>query len=127
VLGRLLGLRDLAIRVGGGPTGLALGLVQRLRDAAAGVGLGLLDLPAGLGLGFGDGLLCLLVGQVGPAMGLDPTATEPMALSNTGHPANSRVLLANAAHSNVNVFGLSWNDSAGRHNGQYAPFTWASA
>jgi hypothetical protein len=62
-----------------------------------------------------------------PAMGIDPAATEPLQLRNTGHPANSHVSLANAAQSRVNVFGFSWNDVSGRNNGQYAPFTWASA
>ena len=62
-----------------------------------------------------------------PAMGIDPTATDPLQLSNTGHPANSSVSLAHARHSKVDAFGLSWNDTTGRNNGQYAPFTWASA
>lgn len=61
------------------------------------------------------------------AMGIDPTATEPLQLRNTGHPANSDVLLARARESHVNAFGLSWNDTSGRNNGQYAPFTWTSA
>ena len=62
-----------------------------------------------------------------PAMGIDPTATEPLQLSNTGHPANSRLTLAHPVHSQVNAFGLSWNDSSRQNNGQYAPFAWASA
>jgi hypothetical protein len=61
-----------------------------------------------------------------PAMGIDPAATEPLQLGNTGHPANSRFSLAHALQSRVNVFGLSWNDASGRNNGQYAPFNWAS-
>ena len=62
-----------------------------------------------------------------PAMGLDPGATEPLQLSNTGHPANSRLSLAHARHSRLDVFGLSWSDTSGRNNGQYAPFMWANA
>jgi len=62
-----------------------------------------------------------------PAMGLDPAATQPLQLSNTGHPANSNFSLAHAVHSEVNAFGLSWSEMSGRNNGQYAPFTWASA
>jgi hypothetical protein len=62
-----------------------------------------------------------------PAMGIDPNTTEPLKLSNTGHPANSNVTLARARHSQLNALGLSWNDSSGRNNGQYAPFTWAGA
>ena len=62
-----------------------------------------------------------------PAMGIDPNTTEPLQLSNTGHPAASKLTLAHAVQSKVNVFGLSWNDSSGKNNGQYAPFTWTSA
>ena len=62
-----------------------------------------------------------------PAMGIDPNATEPLQLANTGHPANSRFSLAHAVRSHVNAFGLSWSDDSGRNNGQYAPFSWASA
>jgi len=62
-----------------------------------------------------------------PAMGIDPTTTEPLQLANTGHPANSRFSLAHAVQSHVNAFGLSWSDTSGRNNGQYAPFAWASA
>jgi hypothetical protein len=62
-----------------------------------------------------------------PAMGIDPNATEPLQLANTGHPASSNFSLAHAVHSQVNAFGLSWSDTSGRNNGQYAPFTWASA
>jgi hypothetical protein len=62
-----------------------------------------------------------------PAMGIDPSAAEPLQLRNTGHPATSNFALAHAAHSQVNAFGLSWNETSGKNNGQYAPFTWASA
>jgi hypothetical protein len=62
-----------------------------------------------------------------PAMGIDPAAKEPLQLSNTGHPASSNLSLAHAVHSQVNAFGLSWSDTSGKNNGQYAPFTWASA
>jgi len=62
-----------------------------------------------------------------PAMGIDPSATEPLKLSNTGHPANSTFSLAHPDHSRLGVFGLSWADMSGRNNGQYAPFAWANA
>jgi hypothetical protein len=60
-------------------------------------------------------------------MGIDPAAAEPLQLRNTGHPASSHLTLARAQHSQVDVFGLSWNDMSGRNNGQYAPFSWAGA
>jgi hypothetical protein len=62
-----------------------------------------------------------------PAMGINPNATEPLHLDNTGHPASDRVALAHALKSHVDALGLSWNDKTGKNNGQYAPFSWRSA
>jgi hypothetical protein len=61
------------------------------------------------------------------AMGVNPTATEPLYLDNTGHPAANRVALAHALKSHVDALGLRWNDTSGKNNGQYAPFNWRSA
>jgi hypothetical protein len=60
-------------------------------------------------------------------MGVNPNATEPMHLDNTGHPANDRLALARASKSHVSALGLSWNDTSGRNNGHLAPFSWQSA
>jgi hypothetical protein len=60
-------------------------------------------------------------------MGLDPTATEPLHLDHTGHPAADRFALARALNSHVQALGLAWDDTSGRNNGQYAPFSWRSA
>ncbi|MEO8192852.1 MAG: DUF1326 domain-containing protein [Gemmatimonadales bacterium] len=61
------------------------------------------------------------------AMGIDPNAKEPLHLDNTGHPASSRFALAHALKSHVDALGLSWDDTSGKNNGQYAPFNWRSA
>jgi hypothetical protein len=61
------------------------------------------------------------------AFGLNPGATEPLYMENTGHPAADRYALANAVRSHVNALGLSWDDSSGKNHGQYAPFSWKSA
>ena len=61
------------------------------------------------------------------AMGMDPNATEPLHLDNTGHPAANRIALAHAFKSHVDALGLSWNETSGNNNGQYAPFSWRSA
>lgn len=61
------------------------------------------------------------------AMGVNPAATEPLYLDNTGHPAANRVALAHALKSHVDALGLSWNDTSGKNNGQYAPFSWRGA
>ena len=62
-----------------------------------------------------------------PAMGINPQATEPLHLDNTGHPAANRFALAHASKSHVHALGLSWDDVTGTNNGQYAPFSWQSA
>lgn len=59
--------------------------------------------------------------------GLNPEATEPLYLENTGHPAADRFALARASKSHVHAFGLAWDDTGGMNNGQYAPFSWKSA
>jgi hypothetical protein len=61
-----------------------------------------------------------------PAMGINPDATEPLHLDNTGHPAADRVALARAFKMNVNALGLKWNETKGNKSGQYAPFNWRS-
>jgi len=62
-----------------------------------------------------------------PAMGVNPNATEPLYLENTGHPAADRFALARASKSHVRALGLAWDDTSGKNNGQYAPFSWRSA
>jgi hypothetical protein len=61
------------------------------------------------------------------AMGINPTATEPLYLDNTGHPASDRLALAHASKSHVHALGLTWDDASGNNNGQFAPFSWRSA
>ncbi len=60
-------------------------------------------------------------------VGINPGATEPIHLDNTGHPAANRFALARALKSHVDALGLSWSDTSGKNNGQYAPFSWRSA
>ncbi len=60
-------------------------------------------------------------------MGINPTATEPLQLDHTGHPAADRFTLARASKSHVHALGLDWDDVSGINNGQYAPFSWRSA
>ena len=61
------------------------------------------------------------------AMGVNPGANEPLHLENTGHPASDRFALAHASKSHVHALGLTWDDTTGKNNGQYAPFSWKSA
>jgi hypothetical protein len=59
------------------------------------------------------------------ASGLNPD-TE-LRFQNTGHPAADTFTLARASKSHINALGLSWHDTSGGNNGQYAPFSWKSA
>jgi hypothetical protein len=61
------------------------------------------------------------------AMGLNPDLSEPLHLDNTGHPAANRFALAHALTSHVDALGLRWDDTSGKNNGQYAPFSWRNA
>ena len=61
------------------------------------------------------------------AMGMNPGNAVPLTLSNTGHPASDSIALAHAMKSHVNALGLSWSDTSGKNNGQYAPFSWQGA
>ena len=61
------------------------------------------------------------------AMGINPNATEPLHLDNTGHPASDRLAVAHASKSHVHALGLAWDDASGKNNGHYAPFAWRSA
>jgi hypothetical protein len=59
--------------------------------------------------------------------GIDPGATEPMFLENTGHPVSNRLAVARASKSHVHALGLAWDDVTGTNNGHFAPFNWRSA
>lgn len=61
------------------------------------------------------------------ATGVNPNATQPLHLENTGHPAADRFALARATKSHVHALGFAWDDVTGLNNGQYAPFSWRSA
>src|SRR5215472_2510767 len=60
------------------------------------------------------------------AKGINPNTTEPLYLENTGHPAADRFALAHASRSHVHALGLSWDDTTGKNNAQFAPFSWRS-
>jgi len=50
---------------------------------------------------------------------------EQMYLDGTGHPANTRLALANAKKSHIHAFGIEWDQEDGRNNGHFAPFDWS--
>lgn len=51
---------------------------------------------------------------------------EPIYLDNVGHPAASRLALAKATRGHMHAFGIDWDDTSGRNNGHFAPFSWRS-
>ena len=53
--------------------------------------------------------------------------TEPIYLDNIGHPAATRLALAKASRSHMHAFGINWDDSSGKNNGHFAPFSWSSS
>jgi hypothetical protein len=53
--------------------------------------------------------------------------TEPIYLDNVGHPAASRLALAKASRGHMHAFGIDWDDTTGKVNGHFAPFSWSSS
>ena len=55
------------------------------------------------------------------------SASEPIYFDNVAHPAASRLALAKASKSHLHAFGINWDDTSGKNNGHYAPFSWSSS
>jgi hypothetical protein len=55
------------------------------------------------------------------------SANEPIYLDNVGHPAASRLALAKASRGHMHAFGIDWDDTTGKVNGHFAPFSWSSS
>jgi hypothetical protein len=52
---------------------------------------------------------------------------EPIYFDNVGHPAATRLALAKASRSHMHAFGIDWDDTSGKNNGHFAPFSWSSS
>jgi len=52
---------------------------------------------------------------------------EPIYFDNVGHPAAQRLALAKASRGHMHGFGIDWDETSGRNNGHFAPFSWASS
>jgi hypothetical protein len=55
------------------------------------------------------------------------SASEPIYLDNVAHPAATRLALAKASRSHLHAFGIEWDDTTGKNNGHFAPFSWSSS
>jgi hypothetical protein len=53
--------------------------------------------------------------------------SDPIYFDNVGHPAASRLALAKASRGHMHAFGIDWDDTSGRNNGHFAPFSWSSS
>ena len=53
--------------------------------------------------------------------------TEPIYFDNVGHPAATRLALAKASRSHMHAFGIDWDDTSGKNNRHFAPFSWSSS
>jgi len=49
---------------------------------------------------------------------------QPIYIDNAGHPANTRLAIGKATHTQINVFGIEWENADGGNNGHMAPFAW---
>ena len=54
------------------------------------------------------------------------SSTDPIYFDNVGHPAASRLALAKASRSHMHAFGIDWDDTSGKNNGHFAPFSWSA-
>ncbi len=56
---------------------------------------------------------------------VDPS--QPITIDNVGHPVNTKLALAKATRSVMNVFGIQWDAgrAGGTRNGHFASFSWA--
>jgi hypothetical protein len=50
---------------------------------------------------------------------------EVLHMDNVGHPVGDRLALARAKHSRFSAFGIEYDESSGRNNGHFAPFSWS--
>ena len=58
---------------------------------------------------------------------LGADASTPMFLENAPHPANTHLALAHATDSHIHAFGINWDDTSGKNNGHFSPFSWKAS
>ena len=47
--------------------------------------------------------------------------------TTSAHPAATRLALAKASRGHMHAFGINWDDTTGKNNGHFAPFSWSSS
>ena len=55
------------------------------------------------------------------------SSAEPIYFENVAHPAATRLALAKASRGHMHAFGIDWDDTTGKNNGHFAPFSWSSS
>jgi hypothetical protein len=50
---------------------------------------------------------------------------DQMYLTGVGHPVTAQLALARAKKSHLHAFGIDWDQTDGKNNGHFAPFSWS--
>jgi len=116
--------REAIVAIGSGQSGGPMAAVGPLVTKFAGVESRPIQIERG-GMRRSASIPDLLDISVDGIPGASPS--EPIYLDNVGHPAASRLALAKASRGHMHAFGLNWDDTSGKNNGHFAPFSWSSS
>ena len=116
--------REAIVAIGSGQSGGPMAAVGPLVTKFAGVESRPIQIERG-GMRRSAAIPGLLDISVDGIPGASPS--EPIYLDNVGHPAASRLALAKASRGHMHAFGINWDDTSGKNNGHFAPFSWSSS
>ncbi len=116
--------REAIVAIGSGQSGGPMAAVGPLVTKFAGVESRPIQIERG-GMRRSASISGLLDISVDGIPGASPS--EPIYLDNVGHPAASRLALAKASRGHMHAFGINWDDTSGKNNGHFAPFSWSSS
>jgi len=116
--------REAIVAIGSGQSGGPMAAVGPLVTKFAGVESRPIQIERG-GMRRSASIPDLLDISVDGIPGASPS--EPIYLDNVGHPAASRLALAKASRGHMHAFGINWDDTSGKNNGHFAPFSWSSS
>jgi hypothetical protein len=116
--------REAIVAIGSGQSGGPMAAVGPLVTKFAGVESRPIQIERG-GMRRSASIPGLLDISVDGIPGASPS--EPIYLDNVGHPAASRLALAKASRGHMHAFGINWDDTSGKNNGHFAPFSWSSS
>jgi len=117
--------REAIVAIGSGQGGGPMAAVGPLVTKFAGVESRPIQIERGGAMGRSVSIPGMLDISVDGIPGASPS--EPIYLDNVGHPAASRLALAKASRGHMHAFGIDWDDTSGKVNGHFAPFSWSSS